>query len=205
MRRLQAARLAVAGLLVAATPLVMAGLLVVARLPVASLAAAGGGLTPGVAAGGIPLAADVYKVLAMLGTPSVQFQDPTNPRIYIQRWEARCLGARYTPDGALLALDVWADLGESCPDVGATYGVAGAAGAVITFRSTRPDVKRAFGYVPDRVLRTGRFSLFVYDDAGVAFYVRETGERRDLVDAMTMFPRHASRTIWTPQAWATGR
>ncbi len=184
----------------------MAVVLAVAGLGAASgMAAAGGGLTPGTAAGGIPLAADVYKVLDMLGTPSVQFQDPTNPRIYIQRWEARCLGARYTPDGALLALDVWADLGESCPDVGATYGVDGAAGAVVTFRSTRADVKRAFGYAPGRVLRTERFSLFVYDDAGVAFYIRETGERRDLVDSITIFPRHASTTIWTPQAWATGR
>ncbi len=194
MRRAQGA------LLVVATVLVVAGL-----QAVSGMAAAGGGLTPGVAAGGIPLAADVYKVLDMLGIPSVQFQDPTNPRIYIQRWEARCLGARYTPDGALLALDVWADLGESCSSVGPTYGVEGVAGQVVTFRSTRPDVKRAFGYVPDRVLRTGRFSLFVYDDAGVAFYIRETGERRDLVDAMTIFPRHASTTIWTPQAWSPRR
>lgn len=159
-----------------------------------------GALTPGVAAGAVPLAAPVDKVVAILGRPSVELLDPTNPRIVIQRWEPQCLGARYTPAGELLALDVWADLGEQCGAAG-DYAVDGAAGRRITFASTRADVKAAFGYAPSRVLRGFTFTIFVYDDQGVAFYVRDDGLRRGLVDAMTVFPRGASRSVWKPASW----
>ncbi len=161
---------------------------------------AGGVLTPGAAAGGVPLEATVDKVTAILGRPSAEFQDPTNPRVIIQRWEAQCLGARYKPSGELLALDVWADLGEQCGAAGA-YAVDGAAGRRITFESTRADVKAAFGFTPSRVLRGLTFTIFVYDDQGVAFYVRDDGLRRGLVDAMTVFPRGTSRAVWTPASW----
>jgi hypothetical protein len=157
-------------------------------------------VTPGVAAGGVPLNLDVYKVLGLLGRPSVELQDPTNPHIYIQRWEERCLGARYTPEGTLLALDVWADLGEQCGAAGA-YGADGADGRRITFESRRADVKAAFGDRPGRVLRGPAFTVFVYDDQGIAFYVRDEGLRAGLVDAMTVFPRGTSRAIWRPVSW----
>lgn len=159
-----------------------------------------GALTPGIAVGGVPLDATVDKVVAILGRPSGELQDPTNVRIIIQRWEPRCLGARYTRAGDLLALDVWADLGEQCGPAGA-YGADGVGGRRITFASTRADVKAAFGYAPGRVLRGLAFTIYVYDDQGVAFYVRDDGLRRDLVDAMTVFPRGASRTVWLPDAW----
>ena len=165
-------------------------------------AQAGGGLTPGLAAGGVPLTATVAKVEGLLGKPSGLFQDPTNPQIYIERWEALCLGARYTPEGAVLALDVWADGGDYCAAVGGTYAVAGPAGPAINFQSTRADVKRAFGPRPDRVLRAGQFSVLVYDSAGVGFYIREAGERRDRVDTITIFPRHTSPAVWAPRSWA---
>jgi hypothetical protein len=159
-----------------------------------------GALTPGVAAGGVPLDATVDKVVAILGRPSMELQDPTNPRIIIQRWEPQCLGARYTPAGDLLAIDVWADLGEQCGTAGA-YAVDGTGGRRITFASTRTDVKAAFGYAPSRLLRGFTFTIFVYDDQGVAFYVRDDGLRRGLVDAMTVFPRGASRSVWKPASW----
>lgn len=162
--------------------------------------AAEGALTPGVAAGGVPLDTIVDKVVAILGRPSGEFRDPSNPRVIIQRWEPRCLGARYTPAGDLLALDVWADLGEQCGAAGA-YAVDGAGGRRITFASTRSDVKAAFGYAPGRVLHGITFTIFVYDDQGVAFYVRDDGLRRGLVDAMTVFPRGASRSVWAPDSW----
>lgn len=159
-----------------------------------------GAVTPGAAADGVPLDTTVEKLVAMLGWPSAEFQDPTNARIIIQRWESRCLGARYTPAGALLALDVWADLGEQCGAAGA-YTVDGGGGRRITFASTRADVKAAFGYAPDRVLRDSAFSILVYDDQGVAFYVRNGGSRSGLVDAITVFPRGASRSVWAPDSW----
>lgn len=161
---------------------------------------AGGALTPGAAAGGVPLEATVDKVTTILGRPSAEFQDPTNPRVIIQRWEAQCLGARYKASGELLALDVWADLGEQCGAAGA-YAVDGAAGRRITFESTRADVKAAFGFTPSRVLKGLTFTIFVYDDQGMAFYVRDDGLRRGLVDAMTVFPRGTSRAVWTPASW----
>jgi hypothetical protein len=161
---------------------------------------AGGALTPGAAAGGVPLESTVDKVVGILGRPSGELQDPTNPRIIIQRWEAQCLGARYTPAGELLALDVWADLGEQCGDAGA-YAVEGVGTRRITFTSTRADVKAAFGYAPSRVLRGISFTIFVYDDQGVAFYLRDDGLRRGLVDAMTIFSRGASRSVWKPGSW----
>lgn len=163
---------------------------------------AGGSLTPGLAAGGVPLTATVSKVEELLGQPSGLLQDPTNPRIYIERWEALCLGARYTPEGNLLALDIWADLGDYCSSVGRTYAVAGTGGQAVNFQSTRADVKLAFGFRPDRVLRAGRFSVLVYDDAGVAFYIREDGERRGRVDTITIFLRHTSQVVWAPRSWA---
>jgi len=159
-----------------------------------------GALTPGVAAGGVPIDSTVNKVVAILGRPSGEFQDPSNPRVIIQRWEPRCLGARYTPVGGLLALDVWADLGEQCGAAGA-YTVDGAGGRRITFASTRADVKAAFGYAPGRVLHGITFTIFVYDDQGVAFYMRDDGLRRGLVDAMTVFSRGASRSVWAPDSW----
>ena len=162
--------------------------------------AAEGALTPGVAAGGVPLVATVDKVVAILGRPSAEFQDPSNPRIIIQRWEARCLGARYTPAGAVLALDVWADLGEQCGTAG-DYAVDGAGARRITFTSTRAEVKAAFGYTPNRVLRGFTFTIFVYDGEGVAFYVRDDGFRQGLVDTITVFPRGASRSVWAPESW----
>lgn len=161
---------------------------------------AGGALTPGVAAGGVPIDSTVDKVVAILGRPSGEFQDPSNPRVIIQRWEPQCLGARYTPVGRLLALDVWADLGEQCGAAGA-YTAEGAGGRRITFASTRADVKAAFGYAPGRILHGITFTIFVYDDQGVAFYVRDDGLRRGLVDAMTVFPRGASRSVWAPDSW----
>ena len=159
-----------------------------------------GALTPGAAAGGVPLDTTVDKVTTILGRPSAEFQDPTNPRVIIQRWEPQCLGARYKPSGELLALDVWADLGEQCGAAGA-YAVDGAAGRRITFESTRADVKAAFGFTPSRVLKGFTFTIFVYDDQGVAFYVRDDGLRRGLVDAMTIFPRGTSHAIWAPASW----
>jgi hypothetical protein len=178
-----------------------AGLVLAASLAgAAARGEAGGALTPGVAAGGVPLDATVDKVVAILGRPSAELQDPTNPRIIIQRWEPQCLGARYTPAGDLLAIDVWADLGEQC-GTSADYAVDGAGGRRITFASTRADVKAAFGYTPGRVLRGFTFTIFVYDDQGVAFYVRDDGLRRGLVDAMTVFPRGASRSVWKPASW----
>lgn len=175
-------------------------LLAVVLAAVPARSDAEGALTPGVAAGGVPLDAAVNTVVTILGRPSGEFQDPSNPRIIIQRWEPRCLGARYTPAGGLLALDVWADLGEQCGDAGA-YAVDGAGGRRITFASTRADVKAAFGYTPGRVLHGITFTIFVYDDQGVAFYVRDDGLRRGLVDAMTVFPRGASRSVWAPDSW----
>ena len=161
---------------------------------------AGGALTPGAAAGGVPLEATVDKVTAILGRPSGELRDPTNPRVIIQRWEARCLGARYKPSGELLALDVWADLGDQCGAAGA-YTVDGSAGPRITFESKRVDVKAAFGFTPSRVLKGLTFTIFVYDEQGVAFYVRDDGLRAGLVDAMTVFPRGTSRAIWAPASW----
>jgi hypothetical protein len=161
---------------------------------------AAGGITPGVAAGGVPLSADVQTVMRLLGRPSDELRDPTNRSIYIQRWEPLCLGARYTPQGELLALDVWADLGDVCQHAEA-YGVAGEGGAEITFASGREDVKRAFGFRPERVLRARRFTIFVYDAEGVAFYIREDGERRGRVDAITVFPKEGSENVWAPSAW----
>jgi hypothetical protein len=156
-------------------------------------------LTPGVAAGGVPLDATVDDVRAILGAPSGELQDPTNHGIVIQRWEPRCLGARYTAAGMLLALDVWSDLGEQCG--GAVYVAEGAAGRRIVLGSTRADVKAAFGYVPGRILHALVFTVFVYDDQGIAFYVRDDGLRRGLVDAITVFRRGGSRSVWMPAAW----
>jgi len=162
---------------------------------------AGSVLTPGLAAGGVPLGTTVWKVLALLGQPTSELQDPTNPLVYLQRWEPLCLGARYTPEGDLLALDVWADVGEQCDGATAAYTVEGAGGRRVTFGSTRQVVKAAFGYAPDRVLRADTFTLLVYDGAGVAFYLRETGTRAGGVDAITIFPRGASRIVWAPASW----
>jgi hypothetical protein len=167
----------------------------------AGAAGAGATVTPGLAAGGVPLSADVHTVEALLGAPSGELVDPTNPAIIIERWETLCLGARYTRQGSLLALDVWVDLAGNCPAEDPTYGVEAAGGRIIAFGSTRSDVKQAFGYRPDRVLRAGSFTVLVYDPAGVAFYVREGGGRSGLVDAITVFPRGASRRVWAPRAW----
>jgi hypothetical protein len=156
-------------------------------------------LTPGVAAGGVPLESVVDGVRAILGEPSGELKDPTNPQIVIQRWESRCLGARFTAAGNLLALDVWKDLGDKC--AGAAYVAEGAGGRRVAFGSMRADMKAAFGYDPSRVLRALTFSIYVYDDQGIAFYVRDDGMRRGLVDAMTVFRRGGSRHIWTPESW----
>jgi hypothetical protein len=156
-------------------------------------------LTPGVAAGGVRLEATVDGVRAILGAPSGELKDPTNPHVIIQRWEALCLGARYTEAGHLVALDVWTDLGEKCG--GAPYAVDGAGRRRITFASTRDDVKAAFGYAPPRILTAPAFTILVYDDQGIAFYVRDRGARQGLVDAMTVFRRGASRSVWAPASW----
>lgn len=162
-------------------------------------AGAGDVVTPGVAAGGVPLGTDVVHVLRVLGPPSDELQDPTNPRIYIQRWEERCLGARYTPEGRVLALDAWADLGGACPE--AHYTVEGTRGRTVSFASARSDVLAAFGTFPDRVLRAPRFVVLVYDKVGVAFYIRLGGVRDGRVDAFTVFPLHTSRDVWAPSSW----
>lgn len=167
----------------------------------ATPAGAGSVLTPGVAAAGVPLGTDVFHVLRLLGPPTDELQDPTNPRIYIQRWEDRCLGARYTPEGALLALDVWVDLTDACPARQAAYTIEGDHGRVVSFSSTQADVKSALGGAPSRILRAARFTVFVYDAAGVAFYIRRGGERDGRVDAITVFPRGTSRDVWAPSSW----
>jgi hypothetical protein len=156
-------------------------------------------LTPGVAAGGVPLDASVDGVRTILGAPSNELRDPTNRGIIIQRWEARCLGARYTAAGMLVALDVWSDLGDQCG--GTAYTADGAGGRRVTFGSMRAAVKAAFGYAPSRVLRALSFTIIVYDDQGIAFYVRGDGPRQGLVDAITVFRRGGSRSVWTPDAW----
>jgi hypothetical protein len=156
-------------------------------------------LTPGVAARGVRLEATVDDVRGILGAPSGELRDPTNSHIIIQRWESLCLGARYTETGNLVALDVWTDLGEQCG--GAGYAVDGAGGRRITFASTRADVKAAFGYAPSRVLAAQTFTIFVYDDQGIAFYLRDEGPRRGLVDAMTVFRRGDSPSVWAPASW----
>src|SRR5262249_59193613 len=120
---------------------------------------AGGGITPGLAAGGVPLSADVAVVDRILGRPTDELRDPTNRFIFIQRWEPLCLGARYTPKGELLALDVWFDLGGVCNGVGDQYMVDGSGATTVSFRSTREEVKRAFGYRPERVLRDPHFTI----------------------------------------------
>ena len=76
-----------------------------------------------------------------------------------------------------------------------------AGGRHVTFGSTRDDVKAAFGYDPGRVLRALNFWIYVYDDQGIAFYVRTEGTRRGLVDAITVFRRGRSRQVWTPESW----
>jgi hypothetical protein len=157
-------------------------------------------LTPGVGAGGVQLEATVDDVRTILGAPSGELHDPSNLHVIIQRWESRCLGARYTEAGNLLALDVWTDLGEKCG--GAAYAVDGATGRRITFASTRAEVKAAFGYAPNRILSAPAFTIFVYDDQGIAFYLRGDGPRRGLVDAMTVFRRGGSQTVWAPPSWA---
>jgi len=186
MKRLSRASTAIAGLLF---------------FVAAGGASAGENITPGLAAGGVPLTADVATVGRLLGEPTDEFLDPTNPRIHIQRWEALCLGARYGPQGGLIALDVWVDPGDSCRSASSEYGVRGRGGERIDFTSRREDVKRAFGYRPDRVLRGSRFTILVYDAQGIAFYIRSTGERSELVDTITVFPRQTSGSVWTPGAW----
>ena len=178
-------------------PLLMAIVFLVAP----GSAGAGGGITPGIAAGGVPLSAGVEVVARILGTPSTVLRDPTNQGIYIQRWEQLCLGARYEPGGELLALDVWVDVADACPDVGAQYSIQGQGGEAIGFRSRQDDVKRAFGYHPERVLRAPSFTVLVYDGEGVAFYIRRDGGRDGLVDAITIFPVHGSTRVWSPSAW----
>jgi hypothetical protein len=177
----------------------VAAVLAAALVAIPIRGGAEGVLTPGVAAGGVPLESVVDSVRAILGAPSSELKDPTNPHIIIQRWESRCLGARYTATGNLVALDVWTDLGDKC--AGAAYLADGARGQRITFGSMRADVKAAFGYEPSRVLRALTFSIFVYDDQGIAFYVRDDGMRRGLVDAMTVFRRGESRRVWRPESW----
>lgn len=162
---------------------------------------AGGGITPGLAAGGVPLSAGVEVVDRILGRPTDELRDPTNRFIFIQRWERLCFGARYTPNGELLALDVWFDLGAVCRGVGDQYAVDGGGSAPVSFRSTRADVKQAFGYRPERVLRDPHFTILVYETAGVAFYIREGGERNGLVDAITVFPKESSTSVWAPGSW----
>lgn len=170
-------------------------------LPWPGPANAGGGITPGLAAGGIPLSADVAVVDRILGRPTDELRDPTNRFIFIQRWEPLCLGARYTPKGELLALDVWFDLGAVCSGVGDRYAVDGHGPASVSFRSTRADVKDAFGYRPERVLRDPHFTILVYETAGVAFYIREGGQRKGLVDTITVFPKESSTSVWAPASW----
>ncbi len=172
--------------------------LIIALWPV--LASANGGITPGLAAGGVPLSADAAVVSRILGRPTDEMRDPTNRFIFIQRWERLCLGARYTPTGELLALDAWFDVGAVCPGVDDQYMVDGQ-GAPVSFRSTRGDVKRAFGYRPERVLRDPHFTILVYESAGVAFYIREGGARNGLVDAITVFPRESSTNVWVRASW----
>lgn len=171
-------------------------------------AEAGGGLTPGLAAGGVPLSADVQTVQRILGRPTDELQDPTNRFIFIQRWEPLCLGARYTPRGELLALDVWFDVGRVCPEVDAHYSVPGRGAEAIGFWSSRQDVKRVFGDRPARVLHAVRFTVLVYDADGVAFYIRQGRERdqfgRDRdehVDVITVFPPNTSTSVWAPASW----
>lgn len=163
---------------------------------------ADGGITPGVAAAGVPLTADAAAVGRILGRPTDEQRDPTNRLIYIQRWELLCLGARYTPKGELLAIDMWFDLGAVCGPVDDQYRVEGTGTAAVSFHSSREDVKRAFGYRPDRVLHAARFSILVYESAGVAFYIREGGKRSGLVDAITVFPKESSTSVWAPASWA---
>jgi hypothetical protein len=173
-----------------------------AAAAVAALATAAFGaetVTPGVAAGGVPLTTTVDKVMAILGRPTNEAEDPSNSDVILQRWEARCLGARYTRAGRLLALDVWTDLGGQCG--GAPYNVEGASGRRVTFASRRADVKAAFGYAPERVLKGFTFTILVYDGQGVAFYMRDQGIREGLVDAITIFPRGTSRSVWAPDSW----
>ncbi|HLW59213.1 MAG TPA: hypothetical protein VKV57_04720 [bacterium] len=160
---------------------------------------AAGGMTPGVAAGGVPITANVETVQRIMGQPADELKDPSNTRIYIQRWEDRCLGARYTPQGNLLALDVWFDVGKACP--GSGYTVQGRGGEAVGFADGGADVKRVFGYQPDRVLRASRFTIFVYDAQGIAFYIREGGDRDGHVDVMTVFLPTTSRSVWSPAAW----
>lgn len=160
---------------------------------------AGGGMTPGLAAGGVPLSANVETVRRILGEPSDELKDPSNAQIFIQRWENHCLGARYTPLGGLLALDVWFDVGKACPGLG--YAVEGRGGEAVGFADKRADVKRVFGYQPDRVLRAPRFTIFVYEGEGIAFYIREGGDRDGRVDVMTVFSPTTSRTVWSLAAW----
>jgi hypothetical protein len=169
---------------------------------------AGGGITPGVAAGGVPLNARVEAVERILGRPTDELRDPTNRAIIIQRWEPLCLGARFTAQGELLALDAWFDLGHVCPAAGARYSVQGRGTESIAFSSTRQDVKRIFGYRPERVLHAPRFTVLVYDTAGVAFYIRQGreidqsgGDRDGRVDVITVFPPAASTNVWAPAAW----
>jgi hypothetical protein len=172
-----------------------------AFLVVPGSAGAGGAITPGLAAGGVPLSAGVEVVARILGAPSTELRDPTNQDVYIERWEQLCLGARYEPGGQLLALDVWFDVADACGDVGAQYSVQGQGGEPIGFRSRQDDVKRAFGYRPERVLRTPSFMVLVYDDVGVAFYIRRGGGRDGLVNTITVFPAHGSTRVWSPGAW----
>lgn len=162
---------------------------------------AGGGITPGLAAGGVPLTADVAAVGRILGRPTDELRDPTNRHIYIQRWELLCLGARYAASGELLALDLWVDLGAVCGGVADQYTVDGLGAAPVSFRSARADVKRAFGYNPDRVLHGPRFTILVYETAGIAFYIREGGRRNGLVDSITVFPKDSSTSVWAPASW----
>jgi hypothetical protein len=169
---------------------------------------AGGGITPGVAAGGVPLNARVEAVERILGRPTDELRDPTNRAIIIQRWEPLCLGARFTARGELIALDAWFDLGRACPGAGAGYSVQGRGTESIAFSSTRQDVKRVFGDRPERVLHAPRFTVLVYDTAGVAFYIRQGrevdesgGDRDGRVDVITVFPPDASTNVWAPAAW----
>jgi hypothetical protein len=197
-RRIGWGRGRAAGFAVAALLAVAASILFAVR-PVRTNAS--GGVTPGLAAGGVPLTADVAVVGRILGRPTDELRDPTNRFIYIQRWEPLCLGARYTSKGELLALDVWFDLGAVCGGVGDQYMVDGSGTAIVSFRSARADVKRVFGYRPERVLHGPHFTVLVYESAGVAFYIREGGERNGLVDAITVFPKESSTSVWAPASW----
>ncbi len=185
-------------------------IVVVVLVLVTAIARAGanGGITPGLAAGGVPLSADVEVVGRILGRPTDELRDPTNRLIFIQRWETLCLGARYTPKGELLALDAWFDVARVCPEADSQSRVLGRGGETIGFGSSRGDVKRAFGYRPERVLRAARFTVLVYDAEGVAFYIREGRDRdqfgRDRdehVDVITVFPPNTSTSVWMPSAW----